>query len=147
MVSGNNTVRSNLGLGYEQFNVHTGQSRAVSSPSTTVTEGGVNALHTGESFSPSKPLDEADAAEQMLLRWNSADTTRDTLGSSAQIAAEVGFKAPAASSQADPGNIGYLAGGALSFGDGDIGSGLLNGNSGGPKAERTQASHDGWLLS
>lgn len=145
MVPGQNTLRSSLGVGgYESYNVHTGLTRQVPSSASTAAEGGVGFV--GENFTPSAlPTDEADLAEQLLLRWNQTDTTPDNLGGSAQIAKEVGFQPPQASAHADPGNLTYLAGGGLDFEAGGIGSNLLNG-SGTTPVERETQSHEGWNI-
>lgn len=134
-------------MGYESFDVRTGMSRPVSSSSVTAADGGVSALHTGEQFTPSNGAhSEADAAEAMLLKWNRAETTPDSLGSSAQMGREVGFEAPKASQSADPGNLSYLTGGGLDFEAGGIGNNLLSGNSGSPVERAPQAEHEGYFF-
>lgn len=141
-----NTIRTNLSMGYENYDVRTGMSRPVSSSATTAADGGVNAVHTGEKFTPSAgTLNEADAAEAMLLKWTQAETTPDSLGSSAQMGRDVGFEAPAASAAADPGNLNYLTGG-LDFESGGIGSHLLGGNGGAPTERAAQAEHEGYFF-
>ncbi|GMU54912.1 MAG: hypothetical protein AMXMBFR33_40580 [Candidatus Xenobia bacterium] len=147
MASGN-TLRTNLGVvGYESFNVHTGLTRQVPSSATTSADGGI--AHVGEQFTPTgnRADDEAMRAEQLLMRWNQAETTPETLGRSAEMAREVGFEAPKASEAADPGNLGYLTGGTLTFDQGGIGNHLLGGGSPSPAAERSVAQHEGWLIS
>ncbi len=145
MASGN-TLRTNLGVvGYESFNVRTGLTQQVPSSATTSADGGLTQV--GEQFTPTgnRADDEAMRAEQLLMRWNQAETTQENLGGSAQMARDVGFEVPQASASADPGNLGYLTGGALNFEDGGIGSHLLGGSHG-PAPERSVAQNDGWLI-
>lgn len=145
-MAGGNTLRTNLSMGYESFNVRTGLTQQVPASNTSAAEGGVSVAPAGEQFTPSGSGDQVDRAEEMLLRWTQADTTQENLGGSAQIARDVGFEVPEASSQADPGGLSFLTPG-LDFESGGIGNNLLSGNSSAPTERAPQAQHDGWLIS